>query len=124
MGSGQAPSRGPQSRGPQTDVEARRRLGRYLCLRSVPRSRFGQRIGALVNELKSGWAGDDHGAVGAKFGRTGPGVLTKQPGMLEGKHTDWRSIAERQRAISRVGLEQAPVVPVCVHFFSVSSAFS
>jgi hypothetical protein len=56
-----------RSMGPQTDV--RTRLGRYLCVGSVPRSHFGQRIGAPVNELKSGWAGDDHGAVGAKFGR-------------------------------------------------------
>jgi hypothetical protein len=39
------------------------------CVGSVPRSRLGQRIGAPVNVLKSGWAGDDHGAVGAKFGR-------------------------------------------------------
>ena len=56
-----------RSMGPQTDV--RTRLGTYLCVGSVPRSRFGQRIGAPVNELKSGWAGNDHGAVGAKFGR-------------------------------------------------------
>jgi hypothetical protein len=66
--------------GPQTDV--RTRLGRYLCVGSVPRSRFGQRIGAPVNVLKSGWAGDDHGAVGAKFGRAEALVLMEQPGML------------------------------------------
>ena len=69
-----------RSMGPQTDV--RSRLGRYLCLGSVPRSRFRRRIGAPDDVLKSGWAGDDHGAVGAKFGRTEALVLTKQPGML------------------------------------------
>ena len=49
---------------------------------SVQRSHFGQRIGAPVNELKSGWPGDDHGAVGAKFGRAEALVLMEQPGML------------------------------------------
>ena len=69
-----------RSMGPQTDV--RSRLGRYLCVGSVQRSHFGQRIGAPVNELKSGWAGDDHGAVGAQFGRAEALVLMEQPGML------------------------------------------
>ena len=69
-----------RSMGPQTDV--RSRSGRYLWVGSVPRSHFGQRIGAPVNELKSGWAGDDHGAVGAKFGRAEALVLMEQPGML------------------------------------------
>ena len=66
--------------GPQTDV--RTRLGRYLCVGSVPRSRFGRRIGAPDDVLKSGWPGDDHGAVGAKFGRAEALVLMEQPGML------------------------------------------
>ena len=69
-----------RSMGQQTDV--RTRLGRYLCVGSVPRSHFGRRIGAPDDVLKSGWPGDDHGAVGAKFGRAEALVLMEQPGML------------------------------------------